>query len=259
MPIEQPKSQYRQVADELRAAIAAGEFPRGTVLPSEPELSEKYGLSRPTINRAIQILRAEGLLRVERGRGTFVSAVPPINRNAVARYSQAVRERAGGRGAFDSELRNLGLTPRSVLKVERAQPPAEVAQILGVDETAVSTVRRARRMYADDTPVQLADSYIPLTIAADTVLEQEDSGPGGIVSRMAELGVAQARITESVTVRPPTSEEAEFLKLDDDQRVYAITHTGWTADDQAVEVCLHVMPTHQWVLNYEWSTDSEGS
>jgi GntR family transcriptional regulator len=44
-----------------------------------------------------------------------------------------------------------------------------------------------------------------------------------------------------------------------DQRVYDVTHTGWTADGRAVEVCLHVMPAHQWHLEYEWPTDQQPS
>lgn len=179
-------------------------------------------------------------------------ALPVIERNAVARYSRQVRERAGGRGAFDSETRSLGMTSRSDLRVERVAPPENVAEILAVPAGEVSTVVRRRKMYADDVPVQLADSYIPLDIAAGTVLEEQDTGPGGMVSRMAELGYTQVRITERVAVRPPTPEEVEFLDLSEDHRVYAVTHVGWTVDDRAVEVCLHVMPTHRWLLDYEW-------
>jgi DNA-binding GntR family transcriptional regulator len=117
----------------------------------------------------------------------------------------------------------------------------------------------ARLMYADDTSVQIADSYIPLEIAAGTAIEDADSGPGGIISRFADLGLAQARITEEIGIRPPSADEAEFLKMSPDQRVYDVTHTGWTADGRAVEVCLHVMPAHRWHLEYEWPADHQHS
>jgi DNA-binding GntR family transcriptional regulator len=60
VPLEPPRSQYRRLADLLRGAIERGEYPPGSVLPSEPELSQRYGVSRPTINRAVSILRAQG-------------------------------------------------------------------------------------------------------------------------------------------------------------------------------------------------------
>jgi GntR family transcriptional regulator len=257
MTINPARGQYRQVADLIRAAIERGDYPRGSALPREDELAERFGgINRTTVNKALRILSAEGLVQPLRGKGTFVSKIPPINRNAVARYSQTVRERANGRGAFDAEITALGMVPRSDLRVERVQPPAKVAKILGVSPDEVSAVIRARQMFADDVPVQIADSYIPLDIASGTPLEEEDSGQGGIISRFAELGYAQARITEHVTVRTPTPEEAQFLKLTEDQRVYDVTHVGRTADGRAVEVCLHVMPTHQWEFDYEWSADT---
>lgn len=183
----------------------------------------------------------------------FVTELPPILRNAQARYAASHREQ--GRGAFDVEVRALGKEPRIEQTIERVTPPASVADILGISADEPSTVVRARKMSAGETPVQLADSYIPVDIAAGTALEQPDSGPGGIISRFAELGHAQVRISERIAVRPPTTDEAQFLGMTEDQRVYEITHTGWTADGRAVEVCVHVMPTHVWTLEYEWSTE----
>jgi GntR family transcriptional regulator len=62
---------WRQVADDLRAEIESGGL-RGK-LPSEPELSEIYGVARVTVHRAVVALREEGLVTVTLGRGTFVA------------------------------------------------------------------------------------------------------------------------------------------------------------------------------------------
>jgi hypothetical protein len=158
---------------------------------------------------------------------------------------------ADGRRAVANrdEITALGRAPRSDVTVSRAVPPSRVAAILGVSDQDQSCVRRARLMYADNTPVQMADSYIPLDIAVGTAIEDADSGPGGIISPFADLGLAQARITEEIGIRPPSAHEVEFLKMSPDQRVYDVTHTGWTADGQAVEVCLHVMQPTSGTLN----------
>jgi GntR family transcriptional regulator len=223
------------------------------MLPPEPELAERYGVSRSTVNNAVAVLRAEGLVRVIRGRGTIVrEIVAPIHRNAPARYQQAVRERAGGRGAFDTEIRALGLEPRSDTEVGLVTPPPEVARALGLPDGEANVIRRMRHMYAGDVPVQIAPSYIPAEIAVGTALAETDSGPGGIISRFAELGHAQVRITESVRARPATAEEQEFLRLDADQPVLEIWHTGWTAEGRPVEVAVHVVPASLWVFDYEW-------
>ncbi|MCU1522614.1 MAG: FadR family transcriptional regulator [Arthrobacter sp.] len=65
------------VADELLDRIIAGEFPPGTTVPGELELSARHEVSRMTVREAMKTLEAQRILSVERGRGTFVN---PLNR-----------------------------------------------------------------------------------------------------------------------------------------------------------------------------------
>jgi GntR family transcriptional regulator len=258
MPIERAPSQYRQLADLLRAAILRGDYPPGSTFPSEPELAEQHGVSRPTINRALLVLRSEGLIRVERGRGTIVRSVPTIPRYATTRYARENRELEGARGAFDTEIRRLGFEPRAeIVHVGQVRPPAEVATALALAPDEDVLIRK-RRMYAADTPVQLATSYVPWSIAQGTQLEQTDTGPGGTYSRLTELGHTPARFTETIALRGPSSEEADFLKLSDEQHVLAIFHIAWTSDERPVEVTIHVLPPHQWELHYDWPAEPPG-
>jgi GntR family transcriptional regulator len=249
MPLE-TRSQYRQLADLLRQAIDRGDYPPGSVMPSEDELARRHKISRPTANRALSILRSEGLVRVERGRGTIVRELPVITRNAALRF--AIRESGDARGAFQAELERLGLTARATVDVSRAPAPDDVAEILGVPPRA-KVLTRAREMFANDVPVQLATSWLPLDIAAGTQLEQADTGPGGAYSRLADLGYAPERLTESVRVRLPEDNETRFLRLDVDQRVLFIRRVAQTAAGRAVEVTDSVIAAHQWELVYDWS------
>ena len=245
------KLSYRDIAAIMREEIERGDYPRGTKLPPEPELAARFNTTRATMNNVLRVLRGEGLISTGQGKGTLVTAMPQrIKRNAMIRYTREARE--SGVGAFDYEVRALGMSPHSEITVARVTPPPAVAEILGTDG---EVVMRSRRMFADDVPVQIAPSYIPLDIAAGTILEEVSQGQGGMVSRMADLGYAQVRMTENITVRPPTDDEADFLQMSTDQRVYVITHVGWTVEDRPVEVCLHVMPTHMWNLDYGWQVD----
>ncbi|MFP3579757.1 FadR/GntR family transcriptional regulator [Arthrobacter sp. SIMBA_036] len=70
------KSLVGVVADELLDRIIAGEFPPGSVVPGELELSAKHEVSRMTVREAMKTLEAQRILSVERGRGTFVT---PLN------------------------------------------------------------------------------------------------------------------------------------------------------------------------------------
>jgi DNA-binding GntR family transcriptional regulator len=63
---------YEVVARRLQRRIRDGEFPYHAPLPSEPALSEWYGVSRTTVRSAIETLIAAGLVERVRGKGTFV-------------------------------------------------------------------------------------------------------------------------------------------------------------------------------------------
>lgn len=254
MTIQTPRPEYLQVAAALRDAIRGGEWAPGALMPSEPELAARYGVTRATVNRAMSILRAEGLVRPERGRGTTVNQLPVIRREAATRQRRDIREAGQARGAFDGELRRLGLTARSDVEVGQVPAPAAVAELLGVDEGTTVLFRR-RRMYANDVPVQMATSYLPLDIAAGTALASTDPGPGGTYSRLADLGHAPATYTETARVRPPDDDETQFLHMDPDQRVVAIQRTARTAPGRIVEVNDITLPAHQWELVYEWPAD----
>ena len=251
MPIEHPWPQYRQLADLIRKAIEAGDYPPGSELPPEDQLAGEHQVSRATVNRAMLILRGEGLVRVLRGRGTIVRELPVLRREGISRQRAEVRESGQARGAFQGELARLGLAGRSDVEVAEEAAPADVAGLLGV-EPGADVVTRRRQMYAGDVPVQLATSYLPHALAAGTPMAQADPGPGGIYSRLAELGHAPAGFSESVRVRLPEPDETAFLGLDAEQRVLALRRIASTEAGLVVEVNDIVLPAHQWELHYEW-------
>src|SRR3954452_20209453 len=98
--VETPRPRFAQIADILRDRIQRGVHAPGSPLPSEPELAREFGVSRITINRAVGMLRSEGIVRVRRGRGVYVRAIPVITRTATRRYAS----RDKGLGAYDVEL-----------------------------------------------------------------------------------------------------------------------------------------------------------
>jgi GntR family transcriptional regulator len=243
---------YGQIVTTLREEIISGLY--HAAVPPGAGLAARFGVSESTINRALSQLRSEGLVRTQQGRGTVVNPVPVIRRDAVARQRVGTREAGGSRGAFDAELRAAGLDPRTEVEVGRAVPAGPIARLLDIPEGA-EAVYRKRRMLAGDWPVQVATSWIPAVIADGTAIAEPDTGPGGIYSRLADLGHAPARFTEEVRVRVPDDDEVAALGIDPDHRVYSIIRTAADREGRAVEVNTIVMPTHQWTLAYTWQAE----
>lgn len=245
--IDEPRARYRQLADELRAAITRGDYPPGAEFPPESALVSQYGLDRRTVRAALQILRSDGLIHVQRGRGTVVNELPVITSDRVRR--QQIRAEGSARGAFGAEL--AALSPRSESEVSQGAAPDDVAEVLG----AAGAVIRVRRMFAHDTPVQMATSWYPLDIAGGTPIAEQDPGPGGSYSRLADLGHGPVEFTETVAVRSPEQDETRFLQLDQDQRVLSIRRIAADAQGRVVEVNDIVMPAHQFRLVYRWQAE----
>jgi GntR family transcriptional regulator len=107
-------------------------------------------------------------------------------------------------------------------------------------------------MFADDVPVQLARSWFPLDITRGTQIAESDTGPGGVYNRLADLGHDPTEYAETVRVRLPAGDEVRLLRLDAEQRVYAIRRTAADSSGRVVEVNDMVLPAHQWELVYRW-------
>jgi GntR family transcriptional regulator len=253
--LEAGRSTTRQLADLIRADIEASVFSPGSKLPSEPQLAERYGLSgttaRSTAHNALAILRAEGLVRAVHGSGTFARNLPVLPTERTERQSR--REEGQARGAFHAELERLGLTPATTTEVNETPAPADVAEELGVAPGQI-VLTRTRQMAANDFPVQVATSYYPLDIARSTRIADQDPGPGGSYSRLAEAGHEPVDFTESVQVRPPTQDEVRRLAMDEEQRVFVIRRIAKDHAGRVVEVNDMVLPAHQWKLLYRWHT-----
>lgn len=67
--LEKPKklTLVEQVADQLQTLIESGQWPVGTRIPPEPELSEALGVSRNTIREAVRAMVHAGLLQTKQG------------------------------------------------------------------------------------------------------------------------------------------------------------------------------------------------
>lgn len=250
--LETPRARYRQVADELRAAIKRGEFPPGSMLPSQPELARRYGLNQTSINRAIATLRAEGLIRTEHGAGSYVLDVPKVKR--VRKIDRDYRTSPEG-SSYAEELRRVGVRPENELvEVGAVIPPSDIAEALGLDEAGEAVIRR-RHMFADGKPVQVATSYIPMDVAGSVDIATPDTGPSGMFARLADRGFGPVRFTEDIEVRPPTTDEATFFKIPENYQVFSLLRTAYTDDDRPVEACLNVLVAAQWRLSYSWRQD----
>ena len=84
----QPLPLYYQIYEKLRAQLADGVWAAGEFLPPIPQLAARFSVSIVTIRQALKLLRADGLVMSERGRGTsVVGCRPPPSHSILNRRS----------------------------------------------------------------------------------------------------------------------------------------------------------------------------
>jgi DNA-binding GntR family transcriptional regulator len=137
-----------------------------------------------------------------------------------------------------------------ILFAGEAPAPDEVASALGV-QLGQTVILRRRLILLDDIPVELADSYWPLAVAAGTALASPGKVKGGAPTLLAELGCKPAAVMENVRTRPATPEEREALAMEDSgEWVLTLRRTVTNASNRPYEVFISVAPGHVGQLNY---------
>ncbi|GAA4115471.1 GntR family transcriptional regulator [Streptomyces xanthochromogenes] len=225
---------YQQMAAELRAAIDDGTYPAGGTLPKIVDLAQQHGVAKQTARAAVAQLEAEGLVDVTRRRGTVVRARP--TRRRLTRGRQVLRDERGY--YFDASAQPwTALEPPAITW---APAPRDIATLLGLPagEEQQDVLVRDRLMgdATTGTPLQLATSYLPASLARGTQLAQKDTGPGGIYDLLEQMGHAPLSWEEAVSARMPTPTESDRLHLPKGVPLLRITRTTTGPDGTVLEI-----------------------
>ncbi|MGH3771687.1 MAG: GntR family transcriptional regulator [Pseudonocardiaceae bacterium] len=245
---------FRRIAADLREAIRRGEYAPGHQLPSASALVERYGVARQTVQNAIDLLRAEGLVFGRQGAGWFVSE-PKMKYFASLTGSRAKRLEADRRrDTFTQQIEAQGKTARQVSTVEERAADADIAAHLSVEAGTPVGVRR-RIMYADDEPLQLGDSYYPLSIVQGSEIMSPADVVEGTDQVLEDLGHTPTRYEDEITWRMPTAEETATLHMVTGMPVGRLLRTTFDQHDRPVEVYIVILPADRHILLYDMPAD----
>ncbi|MGG3660804.1 GntR family transcriptional regulator [Bacillus gobiensis] len=142
---------YHQIEEQLKAMIDKGELQPDTLLPSEREYSETFGISRMTVRQALSNLVSQGYLYRQKGKGTFVS-------------KQKIKQPLQGLTSFTEDMKSRGRKPSSkLLRFEIIKADEHISnQLSRPYGTSVYEIMRIR--LADDIPMALETMYIPIDL-----------------------------------------------------------------------------------------------
>jgi GntR family transcriptional regulator len=210
-PHRQPR--YRAIAEEIRRRITAGAIPAGALIPSESALTAEFRVARGTIREAISVLRADGMVMTEHGRGTYASPQMPLRRLGPDRYrlSPNFDEGTGG------ERASVTLTDHAEqVDAEHKEVPAtpELAALFGLDPGTLLLECRLR-VSTNGIPQQATTSYciLQMIIEALAADAKQEPATGAHIAQLHSAGISIATVQETVRVRPPATIERVLLRM----------------------------------------------
>jgi len=213
---------YYQIRQLILNEIQNGTYPPGSMLPTENDICDAFGLSRTTVRQAINDLAKEGWLYRVKSKGTFVSR-PKINQDFINKVE-----------SFDDQITRLGMIPSTeLISVSVETPTKDVAEVLNITgKTPV--IRILRKRYADKDPIVLVESFLPYDkcrFVMDHDLNSERLYTILSASPKTEVRYVERRI-EAISA---TEEIAKLLEMKKGSPILYAVSTGYSCFNEPIE------------------------
>lgn len=212
---------WTSIAETLTAEIGGGHYAPGAKLPSEAELSARFGVNRHTVRRALATMAETGLVHARRGAGVFVAGRPmdyPLGRRTRYHQNLAASGRSATREGLLLDTRQAGAREAAALDLS---PGAQVHVYEGIS-------------LADGLPLALFRSVFPAARFPGLIgpLRETQS----VTQALAAEGLADyTRAETRLTAKRATATQALHLRIREGDPILRSVAINVDAEGQPVE------------------------
>jgi len=220
-----------QVQEILKNRIINGNYPIGSLIPSEPELKQEFDVSIITVRRAVEELALQGYVEKRSGVGTTV-----ISNNPVSKLSKGQR--------FSEYLSERGLQLRKQI-ISVSEYDTKDHEILSLAFPKGAT--RIERIYMIDE-----DPYIHFRhyVSKDIVIPEKDEL--SLYETMYSQGVKFQRFKDEFGIETPDKRIAELLQVEEKPHLRR-SRFSYDINDNLIEYSIGIYDTklHKYVVNFD--------
>lgn len=221
---------YERLVRVLQSRIEDGTYAPGVLLPSQHDLVREFGVSRPTVIEALRILRQDGWLETQTGKGSFVRGRVPLDIAQPDHPGQTLLERAESDLAAD------------LLQAGIVAAPNRVISLLNLSAGAKAFLRQVLLHDAGE-PTELISAWFPLDLAMGTAMTSPEPMREGIRRHLQQRkGVRLDHAVERVIARAASADEAAVLDITQGSPVLNVLVTGHDANGVARQLVDAVLP-----------------
>lgn len=213
---------YQEIAAALRVFVSAAGV--GQVLPSESDLSARFAASRVTVRRALEVLRAEGLVDSRQGFGWFVAGEP-------------FQQRLGRLDTIEEQLASGGLRPeREIREFAFVEADGRVADRLGTRHV----LRVKRRNLADGQPFAVVTVWCAADLGQHLSRRDVERQPFYEL-----LGVELRGAVQTIGADSATDDDAALLAVPPGSPIVRCERLTTTVDGRPVLLSEHRFAAHR--------------
>jgi len=213
---------YYQLKTLIKNMIDQNILKVGDMIPTENELCEHLGVSRPTVRQALSDLVADGHLNRMKGKGTFVSK-PKID----VRFLQKLE-------SFNAEMQQKGLIPSTYVLELNKIPAIEAVNLKLNLEPDDPLILLSRLRFANGEPVVYVDTHIPYNRFPK--LLDKDFTVNSLYGEMESLyDSCVFRVMREIEAVNANRREAELLGIEMGKAICLVKTVAYTNSGTAVE------------------------
>ncbi|MBH3283829.1 GntR family transcriptional regulator [Serratia marcescens] len=230
------RPRYLQIAEQLEQRINSGEFPPGSMFPTEQELQQQFGVSRVTIRKALAILTGGDYLYRVRGSGTYVK-MPQAEHNAFVL------------SGFFEEVSAQGKIPSSRLlhfSVETAD--AIIARKLCLEEKDMQIYKIIRLRLIDGAPEVLEYTYMPLMLFPDLSVEVMMRSKYHYIEKEKGYRISLSR--QDIIAENADTNTSELLSVPEKYPLLKVCAVGELVGGQPFEYTVHYFRINQYRFKF---------
>lgn len=194
------RQKYLSIAQDLTNKIKHGQYPEGSLLPSEPILATLYGTSRGTIRKALLELTSNGQIQKVKGKGSIVLDI--------AKFVFPV---SGITTFTELNQKQQMHASTQVLALETRSLPTSIKKQVNCHDDIATFVQRLRII--DQEPVVVDEDYILKSVIPEIPMSVAEHSLYAYIEDELDLKISYA--TKTITVEPVTEKIQQALQLED--------------------------------------------
>ena len=234
---------YYQVYVVLQQRIRDGEWTADAAMPTEQQFAARFGVSRVTIRKALNMLEGEKLILRQQGRGTF--ALPPSRSSTRADFS----------GFLESIVDVEKRTKVRVLQFEKVVLPNDVAELLESPRGARG-LKIVRVRTDNDAPFSFSTCYVPEPEA--DMMTQESLGNRTVLATLSAAGVVPAVAEQRLSAAVADVDVARHLRIEVSAPLITLTRIVRDEDKRPIELIRAFYRPDKYEYRVTLSRDSGG-